>query len=95
LTKESQIEKEALNSPNSKCKRSKVAFPVSHGVMDSRRARSLSTVTIPLWSLNQPFFPQDSAESLRKEIKEEMTRTKTAKGFKATHYNIVAYGQKT
>jgi hypothetical protein len=69
-----------------------------HEIVFADPSKYISWVDAPtaLWKINLPSeFPQDLAASLRKEIKEEMTRTKTAKGFKATHYNIFAYAQKT
>jgi ubiquinone/menaquinone biosynthesis C-methylase UbiE len=40
-------------------------------------------------------LPAELAEVVAKEIKEEMTKTRTEKGFKTTIYNIIAYAQKT
>jgi ubiquinone/menaquinone biosynthesis C-methylase UbiE len=45
-----------------------------------------------LWRIN---FPSELAEMVRKEIRKEMERARTAKGFKTTIYNIIAYAQKT
>jgi hypothetical protein len=45
-----------------------------------------------LWRIN---LPPELVEMARKEIKDEMIKTKTGKGFKMTVYNIIAYAQKT
>jgi len=45
-----------------------------------------------LWRIS---LPPELVEMTRKEMKEEMTKTKTGKGFKMTSYNIIAYAQKT
>jgi ubiquinone/menaquinone biosynthesis C-methylase UbiE len=44
------------------------------------------------WRIN---FPSEYAETVRKEIRKEMARAKTAKGSKTTICNIIAYAQKT
>ncbi len=41
------------------------------------------------------YLPSELAEAMTKEIKEEMARTITEKGFKTTIYIIFAYAQKT
>ena len=48
------------------------------------------------WRMNMPSdFQSELIEMVRKEIREEMTKVKTDKGFKTTSYNIIAYAQKT
>ena len=44
------------------------------------------------WRIN---FPSELAEIVRREIRKEMERARTPKGFKTTIYNIIAYAQKT
>jgi ubiquinone/menaquinone biosynthesis C-methylase UbiE len=48
------------------------------------------------WRINMPpDFSSEIIEIVKKEIKEEMIKAKTDKGFKSTMYNIIAYAQKT
>lgn len=43
------------------------------------------------WRIN---LPSELSERVRKEIREEMARARTAKGFKTTIYSILAYAQR-
>jgi len=48
------------------------------------------------WRVNMPSdVSSELIEMVRKEIREEMTKVKTDKGFKTTMYNIIVYAQKT
>jgi hypothetical protein len=49
-----------------------------------------------IWRINMPpDVSSELIERVKKEIREEMTKAKTKKGFKTTMYNIIAYAQKT
>jgi hypothetical protein len=56
-------------------------------------SRYMPSVDAPpsFWRIS---LPPELVEMARKEIKEEMIKTKTGKGFKMTYYNIIAYAQK-
>jgi len=48
------------------------------------------------WRVNMPSdFSSELIEMVKKEIREEMIKAKTDKGFKTTIFNIIAYAQKT
>lgn len=64
--------------------------------VDSSKYIALVDSPQAFWRINMPSdSSSELVEMVRKEIREEMTKTKTDKGFKTTVYNVIAYAQKT